>query len=132
MELLEQDNAIYGQYLKGEDYLAALSEKKEQEKQEKEERQKLEEKDLNEGGEEEMVSGLGDSINIIDDNKNNAVDQEEAPKVEEEEAKEKPDTGTEDVSEETEEEKSFNDVNYWKSEIKPDDDIMSAMLNDLD
>jgi len=132
MELLEQDNAIYGQYLKGEDYLAALSEKKEQEKQEKEERQKLEEKDLNEGGEGEMVSGLGDSINIIDDNKNNAVDQEEAPKVEEEEAKEKPDTGTEDVSEETEEEKSFNDVNYWKSEIKPDDDIMSAMLNDLD
>ena len=132
MELLEQDNAIYGQYLKGEDYLAALSEKKEQEKQEKEERQKLEEKDLNEGGEEEMVSGLGDSINIIDDNKNNAVEQEEAPKVEEEEAKEKPDTGTEDVSEETEEEKSFNDVNYWKSEIKPDDDIMSAMLNDLD
>ena len=132
MELLEQDNAIYGQYLKGEDYLAALSEKKEQEKQEKEERQKLEEKDLNEGGEEEMVSGLGDSINIIDDNNNNAVDKEEAPKVEEEEAKEKPDTGTEDVSEETEEEKSFNDVNYWKSEIKPDDDIMSAMLNDLD
>jgi len=134
MELLEQDNAIYGQYLKGEDYLAALSEKKEQEKQEKEERKKLEEKDLNEGGEEEMVSGLGDSINIIDDNNNNnnAVDQEEAPKVEEEEAKEKPDTGTEDVSEETEEEKSFNDVNYWKSEIKPDDDIMSAMLNDLD
>ena len=131
MELLEQDNAIYGQYLKGEDYLAALSEKKEQEKQEKEERQKLEEKDLNEGGEEEMVSGLGDSINIIDDNKN--VDQEEAPKAEEEEAKEKPDAGPEEeVSEETEEEKSFNDVNYWKSEIKPDDDIMSAMLNDLD
>ena len=132
MELLEQDNSIYEPYLKCEDYMATLSEKKEQEKLEKEERQKLEEKAMNEGGEEEMVSGLGDSINIIDDNKNNAVDQEEAPKVEEEEAKEKPDTGTEDVSEETEEEKSFNDVNYWKSEIKPDDDIMSAMLNDLD
>ena len=131
MELLEQDNSIYEQYLKGEDYMATLSEKKEQEKLEKEERQKLEEKAMNEGGEEEMVSGLGDSINIIDDNKN--VDQEEAPKAEEEEAKEKPDTGPEEeVSEETEEEKSFNDVNYWKSEIKPDDDIMSAMLNDLD
>ena len=131
MELLEQDNSIYEQYLKGEDYMATLSEKKEQEKLEKEERQKLEEKAMNEGGEEEMVSGLGDSINIIDDNKN--VDQEEAPKAEEEEAKEKPDAGPEEeVSEETEEEKSFNDVNYWKSEIKPDDDIMSAMLNDLD
>ena len=131
MELLEQDNSIYEQYLKGEDYMATLTEKKEQEKLEKEERQKLEEKAMNEGGEEEMVSGLGDSINIIDDNNN--VDQEEAPKAEEEEAKEKPDTGPEEeVSEETEEEKSFNDVNYWKSEIKPDDDIMSAMLNDLD
>ena len=131
MELLEQDNSIYEQYLKGEDYMATLSEKKEQEKLEKEERQKSEEKAMNEGGEEEMVSGLGDSINIIDDNNN--VNQEEAPKAEEEEAKEKPDAGPEEeVSEETEEEKSFNDVNYWKSEIKPDDDIMSAMLNDLD
>jgi len=133
MELLEQDNSIYSIYLKGEDYLTKLEEKKEQEKKEKEDRFKKEEKSVNEGVEEEMVPGLGDSINIMEEN--NAGEKEEAPKMEEEEeeVKEKPDKGTEEeVSEETEEEKSYNDVNYWKSEIKPDDDIMSAVLNDLD
>ena len=131
MELLEQDNSIYSIYLKGEDYLTKLEEKKEQEKKEKEDRLKKEEKSVNEGVEEEMVPGLGDSINIMEEN--NAGEQEKAPKMEEEEVKEKPDKGTEEeVSEETEEEKSYNDVNYWKSEIKPDDDIMSAVLNDLD
>lgn len=35
-------------------------------------------------------------------------------------------------SEETEEEKSFNDVNYWKPENKQDDDSMKDLLNDLD
>ena len=35
-------------------------------------------------------------------------------------------------SEETEEEKSFNEVNYWKPENKQDDDSMKDLLNDLD
>ena len=34
-------------------------------------------------------------------------------------------------SEETEEQKSFNDVNYWKPEVK-DDDSMKNILDDLD
>ena len=133
MELLEQDNSIYSVYLKGEDYETLLNEKKEQEKKEKEERQKLEEKKLEEGGEEEeMVAGLGDSINILDDN--NAVEHDEIPKMEEEEEeKDRPDTGTEEEgSEETEDDKRFNDVNYWKADVRPDDNIMSAVLNDLD
>ena len=133
MELLEQDNSIYSVYLKGEDYETLLNEKKEQEKKEKEERQKLEEKKIEEGGdEEEMVSGLGDSINILDDN--NAVEHDEIPKMEEEEEeKDRPDTGTEEEgSEETEDDKRFNDVNYWKADVRPDDNIMSAVLNDLD
>ena len=132
MELLEQDNSIYSVYLKGEDYETLLIEKKEQEKKEKEERQKLEEKKLEEGGEEEeMVAGLGDSINILDDN--NAVEHDEIPKMEEEEEKDRPDTGTEEEgSEETEDDKRFNDVNYWKADVRPDDNIMSAVLNDLD
>ena len=133
MELLEQDNSIYSVYLKGEDYETLLNEKKEQEKKEKEERQKLEEKKIEEGGdEEEMVSGLGDSINILDDN--NAVEHDEIQKMEEEEEeKERPDTGTEEEgSEETEDDKRFNDVNYWKADVRPDDNIMSAVLNDLD
>ena len=91
-----------------------------------EERKKLEEKSINEGGEEEMVSGLGDSINIMGGN--DVEEQEEAQKIEE-----GPDIVTEEeVSEETEEEKRFNDVNYWKADVKPDDNIMSAVLNDLD
>ena len=133
MELLEQDNSIYSVYLKGEDYETLLNEKKEQEKKEKEERQKLEEKKIEEGGdEEEMVSGLGDSINILDDN--NAVEHDEIQKMEEEEEeKDRPDTGTEEEgSEETEDDKRFNDVNYWKADVRPDDNIMSAVLNDLD
>ena len=63
---------------------------------------------------------------------NNNVEQEETQNVEEE-VKEKGDTGNEEeASSETEEEKSFNDPNYWKPEIIPNDDIMSAILNDLD
>ena len=133
MELLEQDNSIYSVYLKGEDYETLLNEKKEKEKKEKEERQKLEEKKIEEGGdEEEMAAGLGDSINILDDN--NAVEHDEIPKMEEEEEeKDRPDTGTEEEgSEETEDDKRFNDVNYWKADVRPDDNIMSAVLNDLD
>ena len=130
MELLEEDNSIYSVYLKGEDYETLLSEKKERELIEQEERKKLEEKNYNEGPEEEMVPGLGDSINIVDDNNN--VEKEEVQK-EEEEVKEKAEEGNEEeASSETEEEKSFNDVNYWKTEIIPYDNIMSAILNDLD
>ena len=130
MELLEEDNSIYSVYLKGEDYETLLSEKKERELIEQEERKKLEDKNYNEGPEEEMVPGLGDSINIVDDNNN--VVQKEVQK-EEEEVKEKAEEGNEEeASSETEEEKSFNDVNYWKTEIIPDDNIMSAILNDLD
>ena len=130
MQLLEEDNSIYSVYLKGEDYDTLLSEKKERELNEQEERKKQEEKYLNEGNEEEMVQGLGDSINIVDDNNN--VEQEEAKK-EEEEVKEKvEESNEEEASSETEEEKSFNDVQYWKPEIIPTDNIMSAILNDLD
>ena len=130
MQLLEEDNSIYSVYLKGEDYDTLLSEKKERELNEQEERKKLEEKYLNEGNEEEMAPGLGDSINIVDDNNN--VEQEEAKK-EEEEVKEKvEESNEEEASSETEEEKSFNDVQYWKPEIIPTDNIMSAILNDLD
>ena len=130
MELLEEDNSIYSVYLKGEDYETLLSEKKERELIEQEERKKLEEKNYNEGPEEEMVPGLGDSINIVDENNN--VEQKEVQR-EEEEVKEKAEEGNEEeASSETEEEKSFNDVNYWKTEIIPDDNIMSAILNDLD
>ena len=132
MELLEEDNIIYSEYLKGEDYEKHLEEKNERVLQEQEERKKQEEKNMNEGVEEEMVPGLGDSINIVDDNNNEVEEKEQEDVQKEEEEKEKDSGGEEEVSEETEEEKSFNDVNYWKTEINPDDNIMSAILNDLD
>ena len=132
MELLEEDNQIYDVYLKGGDYEKLLNEKKEREKKEQEERKKLEE-EVNEGGEEEgeeqnIQTGLGESINNFDD----GGEQEGEVQKDEEEFKEKLDSGTEEVSEETEEDKSFNDVNFWKPSIKPDDNIMNAVLNDLD
>ena len=35
-------------------------------------------------------------------------------------------------SEETEEEKSFNDVNYWRPENQQNDDAMKDILDELD
>ena len=135
MELLEENNSIYSIYLKGDDYEPILEEKKQRLLKEEEERKKAEEKSLMEGTEDEMVPGLGDSINMVGDNDNNENDnmvQEEIQKHEEE-VKDKPDTGTEEeITEESEEDKSFNDVNFWKPQINPDDNIMSAILHDLD
>ena len=136
MELLEENNSIYSIYLKGDDYEPILEEKKQRLLKEEEERKKAEEKSLMEGTEDEMVPGLGDSINMVGDNDNNENDnmeKEEIQKHEEEEVKDKPDTGTEEeITEESEEDKSFNDVNFWKPQINPDDNIMSAILHDLD
>ena len=85
---------------------------------------KLEEKNYNEGPEEEMVLGLRDSINI---------EQEEVQKEEEETKEKTEEEGIgEEASSETEEDKSINDVNYWKKEIIPNDNIMSAILNYFD
>ena len=131
MEILEEDNQIYRTYTEGGDYEKLLNAKKEREKKEQEERKKSEE-EANEAGEEEQEEpnvqiGLGDSINNFDDG-----EQEKEVKKDEDEFKEKLDSGTEEPSEETEEDKSFNDVNFWKPSITPDDNIMNAFLTDLD
>ena len=131
MELLEEDNKIYRTYTEGGDYEKLLNAKKEREKKEQEERKKSEE-EAGEAGEEEQEEpnvqiGLGDSINNFDDG-----EQEKEVKKDEDEFKEKLDSGTEEPSEETEEDKSFNDVNFWKPSITPDDNIMNAFLTDLD
>ena len=36
------------------------------------------------------------------------------------------------VNNESIEEKKYNDVNFWVTHIKPNDDIMSAILNDIE
>ena len=131
MEVLEEDNQIYRTYTEGGDYEKLLNAKKEREKKEQEERKKSEE-EANEAGEEEQEEpnvqiGLGNSINNFDDG-----EQQKEVQKDEDEFKEKLDSGTEEPSEETEEDKSFNDVNFWKPSITPDDNIMNAFLTDLD
>ena len=131
MEVLEEDNEIYSTYLEGGDYEKLLTEKKEREKQEQEERKKL-----NEQVKEEMQEDLND-IGVGSENigygDNKGEDNEEIQK-DKEEFMENPLDMVEEIeieSEETEEQKSFNDVNYWKPEVK-DDDSMKNILDDLD
>ena len=35
-------------------------------------------------------------------------------------------------TEESVEEKNYNDVNFWAPPIKPNDDILSSILNDIE
>ena len=134
MEVLEEDNEIYSTYLKGGDYEKLLTEKKEREKQEQEERKKLNEQANKEMQDDLNDNGMGNENNPYGDNK--GEDNEENPKEKEEDKEfmENPFDTVEEIeveSEETEEQKSFNDVNYWKPEVK-DDDSMKNILNDLD
>ena len=136
MEVLKEDNEIYSTYLEGGDYEKLLAEKKEREKQEQEERKKLNEVGEKDMQEEEKEIG---NINDFGDAKgaeNNENLKEKEVEEENKELMENPFDMAEEVveaeSEETEEEKSFNDVNYWKPENKQDDDSMKDLLNDLD
>ena len=134
MEVLEEDNEIYSTYLKGGDYEKLLTEKKEREKQEQEERKKLNEQANKEMQDDLNDNGMGNENNPYGDNK--GEDNEENPKEKEEDKEfmENPFDTVEEIeveSEETEEQKSFNYVNYWKPEVK-DDDSMKYILNDLD
>jgi hypothetical protein len=134
MEVLEEDNEIYSTYLKGGDYEKLLTEKKEREKQEQEERKKLNEQANKEMQDDQNDIGMGNENNPYGDNK--GEDNEENPKEKEEDKEfmENPFDTVEEIEEEsaeTEEQKSFNDVNYWKPEVK-DDDSMKNILNDLD
>ena len=136
MEVLKEDNEIYSTYLEGGDYEKLLAEKKEREKQEQEERKKLNEVGEKDMQEEEKEIG---NINDFGDAKgaeNNENLKEKKVEEENKELMENPFDMAEEVveaeSEETEEEKSFNDVNYWKPENKQDDDSMKDLLNDLD
>jgi hypothetical protein len=158
MDLMEQDIGIYKIYLEGGDYQKAFDEKIENEKKEQEELEKeLEQKKkteeegyFNEEEEQEdnKKGGLKDSLNILDQDQDQDQEQEqegeeENEKKEEEKEKEENDNENENKEEEkvenTKEEsstedndnKDYNDVNYWKPEISPNDDILDAVLNDL-
>ena len=138
-EVLQEDNEIYSLYLEGGDYEDTLNKKKERENNEREERRKLNEgeKKIIQDTEEEI--GLGNPIN---DNKEGNNGEQENNQNEKEEKEEEhfenqnpfdvPEVQeVESFSEETEEDKSFNDVIYWSIPgIKPEDG--KNILKDLD
>ena len=137
MELLEEDIDIYKKFLKGEDYQKCLNEKKERERKEQEEKKKedleIERKLYNdeyfkeiEDEEEEKEKENNKKNEAKEDN---VEEDNEKNKNEEEKGKEESEKST---SEENEKDKMYNDVNFWKAEIVPSDEIMSAVLNDLD
>jgi hypothetical protein len=159
MELLEEDLDIYKVYLNGEDYQKKLDEKKEKERIEKEnmEKEQLEEEkkmeeenyfnDNDEEEEDKKKSNLKGSINLEqgDEEENNEKNNEENNEGEEkekenegegegkeegqkEEEKEKPNEES-ITTEESEQDKIYNDSNYWKPEIKPNDDIINEIMN---
>ena len=142
MELLEEDLDIYKIYLNGGDYLKTLNEKKEKERKEREdmERQKLEEEkkleeeenyfDDEEEDNNNKKDNLKSSINLDQDE-----DEDNNEKNNENEEKEKENEGEgekEEKEKSNEEDNKYNETNYWKPEIKPSDDIMNSVLNDLD
>ena len=81
--------------------------------------------------------------NENDNEKDNEIDKDNAgtekeekdeeKKDNEEKEKEKVEENKEESStEENEETKQFNDANFWKAEIVPDDNILSAVMKDFD
>jgi hypothetical protein len=131
MEVLKEDNEIYSTYLEGGDYGKLLTEKKEREKKEQEERKKLNEGEKAMKEEENEIGGIND----FGDAKGGENNENLQEKEEDKELMENPFDTAEEVeveSVETEEEKSFNDVNYWRPENQQNDDAMKDILDELD
>ena len=149
MEIIEEDKDIYNSYKNGEDYKKKLDDKRQREKEEKE---KMEQEIV--GDEEENKD---EKIQHDDDEENeeggeeNGIDREEGEEGEEnnvvaedavveEDKKEKEENNEQNEgedkksvsTEESAEEKEYNDVNYWNPGIVPNDDIMSAIINDIE
>ena len=145
MDLLEEDIGIYKIYLENGDYEKALDEKikkaqLEQEKLEKElEEEKKKEEEYFVAEEEEQEDKKADlkgSVNLMgqdDDEENNKNDEEKEENNNENVGEEKVESSNEEeTTEEEKEKKDFNEVNFWKPGIESNDDIMTAILHDLD
>ena len=150
MEIIEEDKDIYNSYKNGEDYKKKLDDKRQREKEEKEkmeqeivgdEEENKDEKiqhdddeDNEEGGEENGI----DREEGEEGEENNAVAEDAV--IKEEDKKEKEEKNEQNESEdkksvsteESAEDKQYNDVNYWNPGIVPNDDIMSAIMNDIE
>ena len=152
MEIIEEDISIYNTYKSGGDYKTQLNEKIEREKAEKEKMEQEivgeeeenkdehindEENEENEEGVEKEGEEEGEEVN----KEGEEGDQKEEEEKEKEKEKEK-EVGYEnnensedqksESTEESAENNDYSDGNYWKPEIKPTDDIMNSILNDLE
>ena len=156
MEIIEEDIEIYNIYKNGGDYETKFNEKIEREKAEREkaeqeivgEEEENKDEHINPDDEEENEEGVeelgaekdgeeGEEANKTGEEGEQKEDQDKEKENENEKEKgdEKIDTSDEQKSESTDEEgekKEFNDVNFWKPEIKPTDDIMSSIISDLE
>ena len=151
MEIIDEDISIYNTYKNGGDYKTQLNEKIEREKSEREkmeqeivgEEEENKDEHINQDEDEENEEGI-EEIGVDKEGEeegkdaNNGVeeveqkDDEEKEKDNIEEKNELSDDKKSESTEESIEEKNYNDVNFWDPGIKPTDDIMSAMLNDIE
>ena len=155
MEIVDEDTEIYNLYKKGEDYKTKLNEKLEREKAEREKMEQeivgeeeenkdeqIEDNEENEEGVEEagVEKNEGEEEGEENNENNNEIGNENAKKDEEENKKENEkeennesiDKKSESSTEESVEDKNYNDVNFWATPIKPNDEILSSILNDIE
>ena len=150
MQVLEEDIVIYNAFLKGEDYKKLFNGKLEREKWEKSEKEKENEQEIvddNEENKDDQVAdndedgvvendkaGIKSSIRRDDDDNNNE-DEDDKNKEQGDVYDElyKDATNEENSStEESTDDKQFNDANFWATQPKPNEEIMSAIMKDLD
>ena len=156
MQIIDEDTDIYNLYKKGEDYKTKLNEKIEREKAEREKMEQeivgeeeenkdeqIEDNEENEEGVEEAGIDKNEGEEEGEENNNNENanenENENAKKDDEvnknenenEESNESMDKKSEST-EESAEDKQYNDVNYWAPPIKPNEDILSSILNDIE
>ena len=149
MTLVEEDLNIYKVFLEGGDYQKLLDEKKEKTKKEQEEKEKemLEEQKKSEDDEyfgeedeekdkknkkQDEEDNRDDEENKEEENNEKKEEKDEEGKKDEKEKEEQTNQEEKSTSEESAKDKVYNDVNFWKTEIMPTDEIMNAIMNDLE
>ena len=154
MEIIEEDIGIYNTYKSGGDYKAQLNEKIEREKAEREnmeqeivgEEEENKDEHIQQDEDEENEEGIeeigidnegeenkGEEVEHIQEEEKEEIKEEEKEKeITEKSIKVEEEDKKSESTEESVEDKQYNDVNFWNPEIKPNDDIMSSIINDIE
>ena len=149
-EILDEDISIYNIYKEGGDYKAKLKEKLDREKAEKEkaeqeivgEEEENKDEHIHQDEDEENEEGVEElGVDRDDEEGDKNKENEEIGKEEDDEKEKEKENNINDENnddkkststEESAEDKQFNEVNFWKPPIEPNNDIMSAILNDIE